>query len=71
MIKKHVYSGYGIAFDSAGSWSFGNGFARNVVIFGVDNSSSSHVNSCNNFLMLDEGPTYGINGTKILFEFPL
>ena len=25
-----------------GSWSFGNDFARNVAIFGVDNSSSSH-----------------------------
>ena len=23
-------------------WSFGNGFARNVVTFGVDNTSSPH-----------------------------
>ena len=36
---KCVYSGYGIAFGGAGSWSFGNEFARNVVIFGVNNSS--------------------------------
>ena len=36
--EKYVYSGYGITFDSAGSWSFGNDFARNVTIFGVDNS---------------------------------
>ena len=28
----------GIEYDSEGSRSFGNGFARNVVIFGVDNS---------------------------------
>ena len=31
-----------MVFEGAGSWSFGNDFARNVVIFGVDNSSSSH-----------------------------
>ena len=39
---------------------FGNDFARNVVIFGVDNSSSSHTdNQKNNFLVLDEGLTDG------------
>ena len=31
-----MYSGYGIAFDGAGSWDFGNDDARNVVIFGVN-----------------------------------
>ena len=57
-----MYSGYGIAFDSAGSWNFGNDFARNFLIFGVDNSSSSHADNCkNNFLMLVEDLTYGIN----------
>ena len=45
-----------------GSWSFGNDFARNVVIFSCDNSSSSHTdNRKNNFLVLGEGPTQGIN----------
>ena len=38
--EKYVYRGYRITFDSAGSWSFYNNFARNVIIFGVDNSSS-------------------------------
>ena len=33
--SKYEYSSYGIAFDGLGSWSFGNDFARNVVIFGV------------------------------------
>ena len=34
------------------------------MIFGVDNSSSSHVeNRKNNFLILGEDPTYGINGS--------
>ena len=40
-----VYSGYGITFDSACSWSFDNDIARNVIIFGVDNSSSSHADN--------------------------
>ena len=48
--EKYVYSGSVIIFDSAGSWSFDNDSARNVVIFGVDNSSSSHAeNWKNNF----------------------
>ena len=34
-------------------------FARNIIIFGVDNSSSFHVDKCkNNFLILGEEPTY-------------
>ena len=61
--EKWVYSGYGIASDGTGTWKFGNNFARNAVIFGVDNSSSWHADICkNNFLVLGEGPTYGING---------
>ena len=61
--EKYVYSGYGIAFDSAGSWSFSNGTTRNFIIFGVDCSLSSHVyNRKNNFLILGLSPTYGING---------
>ena len=59
--KKYVYNGYGIAFDSAGSWSFDKDFARDVRIFWVYNSSLSHRK--NNFLILGEGPTYGINGS--------
>ena len=62
--EKYVYSGYSITFDSASSWSFDNDFARNVLTFGVDNSSSSQSdNRKNNFLVLDESPTYGINGS--------
>ena len=58
-----MYSGYGKTFDSAGSFSFDNDFARNVIIFGVDNSYSSHSDSRkNNFLILGKGLTYGING---------
>ena len=46
------------------SWSFGNDFARNVVIFGVDNSLSTHTNKNlkkRNFSVLGEGLTDGIN----------
>ena len=59
--EKYVYSGYGIILDSTGSWTFDNDFARNVIIFGVDNSSLS------NLLILGEVPTYSINGR---FESP-
>ena len=61
--EKYKYSSYGITFDSAGSWSFGNDIARNVIIFSVDNSSSSNDdNRKNNFLVLGKGPTFRING---------
>ena len=43
-------------------WSFCNGFARNIVILVVDNTSSSHVDNLkNNFLVFGEGLTEGIN----------
>ena len=61
--EKYVCSGYRITFDSAGSWSFDNDTARNVIIFGVDNNSSFHSdNYKNKFLVLNEGPPFGING---------
>ena len=44
--------------------SFDNDFARNVIIFDVDDSLSSHsANRKNNFLLLGKGPIYGINGS--------
>ena len=48
--EKYVYSRYRITFDSRGFLSFDNDTARNVIIFGDDNSSSSHAdNRKNNF----------------------
>ena len=62
--SKFTYNGREIAFDGEGSWSFGNDFARNFLIFGVNNSSSSHTdNRKSNFLVLGEGPTQGITDT--------
>ena len=54
---------HGITFYSAGSWSFNNCTARNVVYIGVDNSSSSHSDKAKNiFLRLGKGSTCGIDG---------
>ena len=62
--ETYLYSGYGIALNGRVEWSFGNDCARNVVIFGVDNSSSPHTdNQKTEFLILDEGDTFGINGS--------
>ena len=38
------YNGYGIAFDSKGEFTHpsGHGYAKNVIIFGVDSTSSRH-----------------------------
>ena len=67
--EKLVYSGYGIAFGGAGEWSFQNDFARNVLIFCVVNSSSSHTAYCkNDFLVLFGGDTFGINGKFVAPE---
>ena len=59
---KYVYSGYGITFDSADLRSFDNDSARNVIIFDDDNSWLYHADNCkNNFVLLSEIPTFGIN----------
>ena len=58
--EKYAYSGYGTTFDSKGSWSFDSYFARNALIFSVDDSSLSDSGNCrNNYLILGEGPNYG------------
>ena len=45
-IVNYKYSGYGIGFDRHGEFSFGSrGFGRNAIIFGIDLSSSVHVNN--------------------------
>ena len=67
--SKYRYGSYGIAFDFADSWSFGNGFARNNIVFGIDYSSSSHSdNRKNKILVLDEGLTANIDGSVGIAE---
>ena len=43
---KYGYSDYGIGFDRRSRFSFpGGGFCQNVLIFGVDMSSSAHIDN--------------------------
>ena len=64
-IEKYGYSGYGIGFDRTSSFSFpGSRFGQNLFIFGVDMSSSSHIdNHKKNILVLGKGPTQGLAHT--------
>ena len=58
-----MYSTYARTFSIADSWIFDNDIDRNVINFGVDNSSSSHTdNQKNKFLVLGDAPTFGISG---------
>ena len=45
-IDKYGYSDYGIGFDRKSSFSFPSGrFSQNVIIFGIDMSSSAHIDN--------------------------
>ena len=45
-IDKYGYSGCGTGFDRRSSFSFpGDGFGQNIIIFGVDMSSSPHIDN--------------------------
>ena len=44
-IDEYKYSRYGIGVDRKRKLSVGNGFGRNCIIFGVDVSSSLHVDN--------------------------
>ena len=62
-----VYSGYGIGFDLRSEFSLLNGTGgKNVFIFGVDMSSSAHIDiKKKDILILDIGPTQGLDGTTL------
>ena len=48
--SKFAYNVSDIAFDEEGTWSFSNNFARDVLTFNVDDTSSSYTdNHRNNF----------------------
>ena len=61
-IDKYRYSGYGIEFDRKSSFSFPGGwFGQTIIIFGVDMSSSVHVdNKKKDILILGKGPSQGL-----------
>ena len=68
-INRYKYSGYGIGFDRKGEFSFGNGFARNVIILGADMSSSVHANNrIKNILVLGKDFVQGLENTTIYLE---
>ena len=58
-IKKYVYSSFVIEFDRRSSFTFpGGGFGQNVLILGVDMSSSTHIDDKKKeMLVLEKGPT--------------
>ena len=63
-IDKYKYSGYGIGFDRRNVYLFGNGFGRNVITFGVDMSSSVHVDNKGKCILIScEGRTQGLEHT--------
>ena len=69
-LKKHVnvdfhkYSEHGIGFDRKGVFSMDNEVDRNVIIFGVDMSSFSHIdNKQKDILVLGKSPTKGLEHT--------
>ena len=64
-IDKYGYSGYGIGFDRRSSFSFPGGeFGQNILIFGVDMSSSAHIdNKQKDILFLRKSPTQGLEHT--------
>ena len=66
-IDKYKYSGYGIGFDSKGTFSHSNrGFGKNVIIFGADMSSSVHANNkTRSILVFGKDFMQGIDNTTI------
>ena len=69
-IDKYQYSGYGIRFDSKGTFSHPTGsFGQNAIIFGADMNSSTHAtNRANNILVLGKDFIQGINNTTLYTE---
>ena len=52
-IDKYGCSGYGIGFDRRSSSSFPGGrFGQNVLIFGVDMSSSTHIDNKKKYILV-------------------
>ena len=68
---KYYYSEYGIGFDAHSPFSLSSGyeFGENVIIIGIDNSSSADVdNRKKDILILGKAPTDRIDCTTITSE---
>ena len=68
--SKNNYKGYGICFDEGGTFSKGNiNNGRNVIIFGVHESSLVHTNNkANNIYVMGDLFVQGINDTTLYAE---
>ena len=68
--SKYKYKGYGVCFDKGGSFSEGSiNNGRNVLIFGVHESSLLHSNNkANNIYGIGKGPVQGIDDTTLYAE---
>ena len=68
--SKYNDKGYGICFDEGGTFSKGNiNNGRNVLIFGVHESSLVHANNkANNIYVMDDLFVQGINDTTLYTE---
>ena len=68
--SKYNYKGYGICFDEGGTFSKGNiNNGRNVLIFGVHESSLVHANNkANNIYVMGDLFVQGINDTTLYAE---
>ena len=64
-IDKYKYPGYGTGFDRRSNFSFpSGGFGQNILFYGVDISSSSHIDNKKKYiLVLGKGPTQGLEHT--------
>ena len=69
-IDKYKYSGYGTGFDMKETFTFPTGgLGKNVIIFGVDMSSSVHEdNKKKDILLFGEGPAQGLDDTILTAE---
>ena len=68
--SKYNYKGYGICFDEGGTFSKGNiNNGRNVLVFGVHESSLVHANNkANNIYVMVDLFVQGINDTTFYAE---
>ena len=69
-VNKYKYSGYGIGFDGKGVFTHPTGsFGNNAIIFGVDMSSSVHIDDKKkDILILGKGPAQGLGEHSLIVE---
>ena len=68
-IDKYKHSGCDIGFDGRGTFSVPGGLGRNIKIFGVDMTSSVHIdNKVKDILIFGEGLTQGLDDTALTAE---